>query len=260
MIFLAEAFTRPKVMYRLAKLGFTQSYTYFTWRNTKRELTDYFTELDAAPVRDFFRPNLWPNTPDILPEYLQFGGRPALHGAAGAGRHAGRELRHLRAGLRAHGARATRAGERGISRLREVSGAPLGSAIGPTACGTSSHGSTASAARIARYRAIAASRFHACDNEMLIAYSKTTADLTNAILVVANLDPHHTQSGWLELDLTRLGVDAGQPFQAHDLLSGSRFLWNGPRNFVLLDPGLTPVHILRVRHRVHSEREFDYFL
>ena len=78
MIFLAEAFTRPKVMHRLAKLGFTQSYTYFTWRNTKAELTEYFTELTQAPGRDYFRPNCWPNTPDILSEYLQIGGRPAF--------------------------------------------------------------------------------------------------------------------------------------------------------------------------------------
>src|SRR5207249_1250325 len=77
-IFLAEAFTRPKVMYRLAKLGFTQSYTYFTWRNSKQELTEYFTELTKPPVREFFRPNLWPNTPDILHAYLQNGGRPAF--------------------------------------------------------------------------------------------------------------------------------------------------------------------------------------
>ena len=78
VIFLAEAFTRPKVMYRLAKLGFSQSYTYFTWRNTKRELTEYFRELTETEVREYFRPNLWPNTPDILTEYLQFGGRPAF--------------------------------------------------------------------------------------------------------------------------------------------------------------------------------------
>ncbi len=77
-IFLAEAFTRPKVMYRLAKLGFSQSYTYFAWRNTKQELIDYFTELTQSDVREHFRPNLWPNTPDILPEYLQLGGRPAF--------------------------------------------------------------------------------------------------------------------------------------------------------------------------------------
>ena len=78
VIFLAEAFTRPKVMYRLAKLGFSQSYSYFAWRNTKPEITQYFTELTQTEVREYFRPNLWPNTPDILTEYLQFGGRPAF--------------------------------------------------------------------------------------------------------------------------------------------------------------------------------------
>ena len=86
-------------MYRLAKLGFTQSYTYFTWRNTKQELTEYFTELTQTEVREYFRPNLWPNTPDILPEYLQFGGRPAFMIAAGPGGDARRQLRHLWPGL-----------------------------------------------------------------------------------------------------------------------------------------------------------------
>src|SRR5205085_1550148 len=78
VVFLSEAFTRPKVMYRLAKIGFTQSYTYFAWRNTKHELPEYLTELTRPPVRDYFRPNLWPNTPDILNGYLQHGGRPAF--------------------------------------------------------------------------------------------------------------------------------------------------------------------------------------
>src|SRR5262249_20390619 len=77
-IFLSEAFTRPKVMHRLVKIGFTQSYTYFTWRNTQFELREYFTELCLSPAREYFRPNVWPNTPDILPEYLQFGGRAAF--------------------------------------------------------------------------------------------------------------------------------------------------------------------------------------
>ncbi len=99
VIFLAEAFTRPKVMYRLAKLGFTQSYTYFAWKNTKAELTEYFTEITKPPVSDFFRPNLWPNTPDILNEYLVKGGRAGVCGALGDGGNAGSELRHLRSGV-----------------------------------------------------------------------------------------------------------------------------------------------------------------
>ncbi len=104
VIFLSEAFTRPKVMYRLAKLGFTQSYTYFTWRNTRSELIEYFTELTRTRVREYFRPNLWPNTPDILTEYLQYGGRPALRPASRPRRDARGELRHLRPGVRAAGA------------------------------------------------------------------------------------------------------------------------------------------------------------
>ena len=120
VIFLSEAFTRPRIMYKLAKLGFTQSYTYFTWRNSKQELTEYFTELSQHGSREYFRPNFWPNTPDILHETLQHGGRPAFIVRAGARGDAGGELRHLRPGVRAAGAHAARAGQRGVPELREV--------------------------------------------------------------------------------------------------------------------------------------------
>jgi starch synthase (maltosyl-transferring) len=103
-------------------------------------------------------------------------------------------------------------------------------------------------------------RFHTIENDSLIAYSKTTADGTDAVLAVANLDPHHAQAGWLDLDLASLGLPADRPFQVHDLLSGARFLWNGPRNFVSLDPAQTPAHVFRVRRRVRTEKDFDYFL
>ena len=134
----AEAFTRPKVMHRLAKLGFTQSYTYFTWRNTKHELTEYFTELSQGPGREYFRPNAWPNTPDILHEQLHGGRRAGVHGAAGAGGDARGQLRHLRPGLRAAREHAARAGQRGVPRFREVPAAPLGPRARPTACAPSS--------------------------------------------------------------------------------------------------------------------------
>jgi starch synthase (maltosyl-transferring) len=124
VLFLAEAFTRPKVMHRLAKLGFTQSYTYFTWRNTKRELTEYFTELARGPGRQYFRPNVWPNTPDILHETLQSGLR-GIRRALGARRHAVRQLWHLRPHIRAHGERAAGTRERGIPGFREIPVAPL---------------------------------------------------------------------------------------------------------------------------------------
>ena len=124
-IFLAEAFTRPKIMYRLAKVGFTQSYTYFTWRNSQAEFIEYFTELTQTEVREFFRPNLWPNTPDILPPHLQTGGPLGIHYSARFGRHAGRQLRHLRTALRDPRTHPPRPGQRGISRLGKISTADL---------------------------------------------------------------------------------------------------------------------------------------
>ncbi len=103
-------------------------------------------------------------------------------------------------------------------------------------------------------------QFHETDNEMLLAYSKTRCGATDSILVVANVDPHHTQSGWLHLDLHALGLPVSGTYQMHDLLSGARFLWEGPRNFVSLDPHRSPAHIFQIRRRVRSERDFDYFL
>ena len=98
------------------------------------------------------------------------------------------------------------------------------------------------------------------DNEALLCYSKTSPDATNMVLTVVNLDPHHTQAGWLELPLDELGLDESRPFQAHDLLSGARFLWQGRRNYVALDPQQAPAHVFRLRRRVRSERDFDYFM
>ena len=258
VIFLAEAFTRPKVMYRLAKLGFTQSYNYFPWRNTKRELIEYFTELSQPPVSDFFRANLWPNTPDILPEYLQYGGRAGfmirLVLAATLGASYGiygppfelMDARPLEAGKEEyydsekyqvrHWNRDEPASLREfialVNRIRRDN-APLQSDRGL--------------------------KFHGTDNDTLVAYSKTR-DAGDSILVVVNVDPHHTQSGWLQLDLQTLGLPESGTFQVHDLLSGQRFLWQGPRNFVSLDPDRGPAHIFRIRRRIRSERDFDYFL
>jgi starch synthase (maltosyl-transferring) len=259
VIFLSEAFTRPKVMYRLAKLGFTQSYNYFPWRNSKRELTQYFTELRQAPVSDFFRANLWPNTPDILPEYLQYGGRsgfmirlvlaatlgasygiygPAFELMDARPREAGSEdyldsekyqirqwNREDEASLREFIAR--------VNRIRRDN-APLQSDRGL--------------------------KFHSIGNDSLLAFSKSRQDEADSVLVVANVDPHHAQSGWLQLDLQSLDLPTERPFQVHDLLSGARFLWQGPRNYVSLDPARAPAHIFRIRRRVRSEKDFDYFL
>ncbi len=256
VIFLAEAFTRPKVMYRLAKLGFTQSYTYFAWRNSRWELAEYFRELER--VSDFFRPSLWPNTPDILTEYLQFGGRaafivrvvlaatlgasygiygPAFELAEGAAREPGSE-------------------EYRDSEKYQIRSWDLERAASLRDLIARLNAIRRESPALQQDRGLA---FHRTDNEALIAYSKATTDHSDAILTIVNLDPHHAQSGWLELDLPALGLHAAQPFQAHDLLSGARFLWQSARNFVRLDPEQGPAHVLRMRRRVRSERDFDYF-
>ncbi len=257
-IFLAEAFTRPAVMQRLAKLGFSQSYTYFTWRNTKPELTTWMEDLVRPPVSDYMRPNLFVNTPDILHEYLQVGGRPA-------------------------------------SEIRCVLAATLGATwgvYGPTfelvqtaAVGNSEeyldgekyqlrHWDVASPqslrpllARLNRIRrenpALHANdrlRFVPVDNDRIVAYLKTTADQANQVLVVVSLDPHHRQTGWVDVPLDALGLDAQQSFQVHDLLGDARFLWTGPRSFVSLDPTAMPAHVFRIRRRLRTERDFDYYL
>jgi starch synthase (maltosyl-transferring) len=266
VIFLAEAFTRPKVMHRLAKLGFSQSYTYFAWRNTKQEIIDYFTELTLGPGSEYFRPNCWPNTPDILTEYLQYGGRPAFvvrvvlaatlsasYGIYGPAfelmdsepRESGREeyLDSEKYQLRAWDLEQAGSLRHVIARLNRIRRENPALQWDRTL------------------------RFHATDNEALLCYSKSApaqdGDPTEGedlIVVVVNLDPHHAQAGWVQLSLGDLTQETAQPYQAHDLLSGARFLWRGARNFVALDPATTPAHIFRLRQRVRTERDFDYFL
>jgi starch synthase (maltosyl-transferring) len=259
IIFLSEAFTRPSLMFHLAKLGFTQSYTYFAWRNTKWELTQYFTELAYKELREYFRPSLWPNTPDILTEYLQFGGRPAfiirlvlaatlgasygIYGPAfelmeNRSREPGSEeylnsekyeVRHWdydRPGtLRDFIAR--------VNRIRQDNPA---------------------------LQSDANLRFHPVDNDQIICFSKHTDDLANVIVVVVNLDAHHTQSAWMELPLEALGLDGSQTYQMHDLLSDARYLWQGRRGYVQLDPRVVPASIFLLRRYRRSEQSFDYYL
>jgi len=259
VLFLAEAFTRPHVMYRLAKLGFSQSYTYFTWRNTKQELTDYFTELTQTDLREYFRPNLWPNTPDILPEFLQVGRRPAFM------------IRLILA--------ATLAASYGIYgpafELCENTPAQAGSEEYLNSEKYElKHRDLHSAwslseiiSRINRIRKENAAlhsnhnlRFHTTDNPMLICYSRTTDDLSNVIVVIVNLDAFHRQTGWIDLDLSALGLESGHDFQVHDLLGEGRYLWQGSRNYVELTPESLPAHIFRVRRWIRTERDFDYYL
>ncbi len=261
-IFLAEAFTRPKIMHRLAKLGFTYSYTYYTWRNTKQEITDYFTELALNESREYFRPNLWPNTPDILAEFLQYGGRPAfmLRVALAATLSAAYGIYGPAYELMEHSAREAGGEEYLDSEKYQLRHWDIERA-------DSLKDYIARLNHIRRENTALQTdwnlRFHPVDNDLLLCFSKssvTDTDHSNTIVVVANLDPHHAQSGWIELPLEDLGVEVQHPYQAHDLLSGARFLWQGPRNFVRIDPQSSPVHILLLRRRLRSERDFDYFL
>ncbi len=259
VIYLAEAFTRPKVMHRLAKLGFSQSYTYFTWRNTKEELTDYFTELTLGPGREYFRPNVWPNTPDILPETLQSGLR-ALYASrlilaatlsSNFGIY-GPTYELMESTPREPGSEEYRDSEKYQLRHWTLQRPDsLWSLI-------------ARMNRIRRENAAlqSDSGLHFCniDNDQLIAYLKADPGSTNVILTVVNLDPHQPQSGWVDLDTSALKFDPDQPYQVHDLLSDQRYIWRGRYNYVLLDPQRAPAHVFRLRRRVRSEREFDYYL
>jgi starch synthase (maltosyl-transferring) len=260
-VFLSEAFTRPKIMRRLAKGGFTQSYTYFTWRNTKRELTEYFTELTQTDSAEYMRPNLFANTPDILHEYLQIGGRPAFQ------------------------ARLVLAATLGAT--YGIYGPPFEQCIGqPLRSGSEEYlDSEKYQVRhwdldapgtlrefVARINAIRREnpalwhdrnlRFYPIDNEQMICYGKATADLANVIVVVVNLDPHHVQSGWVRLPAAELGLEngPGDSYQVHDLIGDGRYVWHGEANFVELDPYACPAHVFRVRRKVKTERDFDYYM
>ncbi len=257
VILLSEAFTRPKVMYRLAKLGFSQSYTYFAWRHTAYELYQYFTELSQPPVPEFFRANLWPNTPDILTEYLQTGGRPAFQArlilAATLGASYGiygPPYEALEGRAREHGSEEYLDSEKYQLRdwkpddgMRELI----------TIVNRIRHENPA----LQTDRGL---RFHYAENDQLLAYTKSTPDNANVILTVVNVDPHHVQRGVINLPLEELGLERDRSYQAHELISGARYLWNGPRNFVELNPFSMPGQIFRFRRRVRSEHDFEYFL
>ncbi|HSE67201.1 MAG TPA: alpha-1,4-glucan--maltose-1-phosphate maltosyltransferase [Gemmatimonadales bacterium] len=258
-IFLAEAFTRPKVMYRLAKLGFSQSYTYFAWRNTSAELTAYFTELTETEVREYFRPNLWPNTPDILTELLQIGGRAAFQVrlilAATLGASYG--IYGPAFELLEHQPREPGSEEYLDSEKYQLRHWDL----------ESPHSLKPLITRLNRARrenpALQSNtglHFHRVDNPMLLCYSKGDDDRSNTVLVVVNLDLEHRHAGWVTLDLEALGLAENQAFQVHDELSGARYLWQGATNYVDLDPSVMPAHLFRIRRKILTERDFDYYL
>ena len=258
-IFLAEAFTRPKVMYRLAKAGFTQSYTYFAWRNSVWELTQYFSELTQAPVRDFFRPNLWPNTPDILTDYLQHGGRPAFAARLVLAATLGASYGIYGPAFELCEARAKEPGSEEYldSEKYQLRSWPVDSPESLKELITLVNEIRHENLALQSDRGL---RFHPTENESLLAYTKSTADLADVVLTVVNLDPHHTQSGMVTLPLRVLGLDGDKSYQAHELLSGARYMWNGPRNYVEINPHAAPAQIFRFRRRIRSEHDFEYFL
>lgn len=259
IIFLSEAFTRPKVQYNLAKRGFTQSYTYFAWRHTKEEITRYFTELTQTDVREYFRPHLWPNTPDILTEYLQHGGRPAflirLVLAATLGASYG--IYGPAFELCEHQPRSEGSEEYLDSEKYEIRSWDLEQP-------QSLQDFIARVNRIRRENPALQSNqglhFHTVDNPELLCYSKSTADRSNVVLVVVNLSPYYGHSGWVELQFDTLGLDPTQPVQMHDELSAARYIWHGARHYVELQPQVMPAHIFRLRRRIRTEQDFEYYL
>jgi len=232
------------MMKALAKIGFTQSYTYFTWRNAKYELIDYFTELTQTEMRQYFRGNLWPNTPDILPFILQHGGRPAFMVrivlaatlSSVYGIYSGFELCENAA---VPGREEYLDSEKYQFKERDWD-----------APGNIKDW-------IARLNQIRAQnrvlhfydnlRFYPADNDAILCYGKTTLARDDIIVVVVNLDPFHKQTSFVYLPLDQFGLSEGEPYQVHDLMSDVRYIWYGHRNYVELDPELQPAHVFRVR-------------
>ncbi|QKW09270.1 alpha-1,4-glucan--maltose-1-phosphate maltosyltransferase [Streptomyces sp. NA04227] len=242
VIFLAEAFTRPAMMRTLAAVGFQQSYTYFTWRNSKRELTDYLTEL-SGETASYMRPNFFVNTPDILPAYLQNGGRSAFETRAvlaatlspSWGVYSGYEL--CEATPAGPGSEEYLDSEKYQLRPRDWESAEReGRSIAPLITALN---------RIRRLnpalQQLRDLHFHETDKEAVLAYSKRSG--TNTVLVVVNLDPHHVQEATVDLDLPRLGLDWHEPLLVRDELTGETYRW-GRSNYVRLDPGTRPAHVL----------------
>src|ERR1051326_4278398 len=243
-IFLSEAFTRPKMMKELAKAGFSQSYTYFTWRNTKQELTEYLTELTESEMHEYFRGNLWPNTPDILPPYLQDGGRPAfmIRAALAAtlsplyGIYSGYELCENEA----LPAREEYLDSEKYQYKERDWNAPGNIKDWITRINQIRKQNRA----LQMYTNL---RFYRADNDAILFYGKMTPARDNIILVVVNLDPFRRQHSFVYVPIEEFGQMESDAYQVHDLLSGARYTWRGRQNYVELDPETQPAHIFLVQ-------------
>jgi starch synthase (maltosyl-transferring) len=253
LIFLAEAFTRPHVMYSLAKAGFTQSYTYFTWRTTKAELQTYLEEITRPPVSDFFQPNFWPNTPDILHKQLQEGGRPAFmqrlilaatltanYGIYGPAYELGENTPAKPAPGKTESEEYMDSEKYEIrqrSRNQPGSLVPLITNLNNIRRANPALQSNESLI------------FHPVDNSSILCYSKSAADGfkgDNTILVAINLDPVNEQGGWVDLDLRALNIPYNQDFVVEDLLTGVSYKWHDRSNYVALRPDVQPAHVFRI--------------
>jgi len=254
-IFLAEAFTRPKMMKALAKAGFDQSYTYFTWRNFKHEMEDYLKELTQGPAAEFMLGNLWPNTPDILPEHLQQGGRPAflLRSALAAtlspswGIYSGFELCENRA---LPGKEEYLDSEK-YQLVQRDSDKPGNIRAWIAALNRIRNDHPA----LQQYRNL---RFHKADNDRVIFFSKMTEDRSSQILAAVSLDPFAAHEAILELPLFEMGLQPDETYQVHELLSDERALWQGPTAQVRLTQE-KPAAIWSVLRFRRTEQGFDYY-
>jgi len=245
VLFLAEAFTRPKMMAMLARVGFTQSYTYFTWRTAKAEIVEYLTEIAHGPKADYMRPNFWPNTPDILAAPLRDGPPAAFRLrlvlaallVPSYGIYSGYEL--------CENVPASETNEEYFrSEKYEVKDRDWAHPDSLAPFVTRINEIRRRHPALGELRNI---RFHSSRNDNIVAWSKHTDDGSDVVLVVVNLDPYAAHDDTLSLDLGLLGLPWDLPFQAHDELTGTTYTWAGPHPYVRLDPVLAPAHVLHLR-------------
>lgn len=254
LIFLSEAHTRPALLYGLAKAGFSQSYTYFPWRNTKNELVEYVEEIFFSDVSEYFRPNFWTNTPDILTDYLVYGGRPAFvvrlllaatlspcYGIYGPAfelmiqeahpekeEYANNEKYQIKAWNWDNPFSLAPL----ITRINQIRRENPAFARGDTTI------------------------FCPTDNPELLAYLKHSGD--KLFLLAVNLDPYHLQHGWVDLP-EGLGIPLDRSYLVRDLLSDERYFWQGTHNYLHLEPNITPVNFLQIHTKPRREQDFEYY-
>ncbi|HEX6036482.1 alpha-1,4-glucan--maltose-1-phosphate maltosyltransferase [Longimicrobium sp.] len=257
VIFLSEAFTRPKMMRALAKAGFSQSYTYFTWRNFKGELTEYFTELTQGPMKEYFRGNLFPNTPDINPEFLQRGGRPA-HMIRAILATTLSSVYGIYSGFELCEATPLAPGKEEYldSEKYQVKAWDWDRPGNIRPLITRLNEARRQNPALQEYDNL---RFYPADNDNVLFYGKMTEDRTSMVFVAVNLDPFATHETMLHFPLPDMGIGWSDPWEVEELLTGERFFWHGGSQWVRLEPD-APGRIFRVRAWRSSEHGFDYFM